>query len=147
MKIREMLDRKGRTVVTIESRRTIADALRLLVNQGIGSLVVKEPGDDQGIEGILTERDVLRLVDREPGGLTLRSVGEVMTRDVLVAEPNDDVAYLMEVMTRNRIRHLPVVEDGCLSGMVSIGDVVNELRRDVEAENRYLRDYVQGVVR
>lgn len=147
MKIREMLDRKGRTVVTIESRRTISDALRLLVNQGIGSLVVKEPGDDQGIEGILTERDVLRLVDREPGALTLRSVGEVMTREVLVAEPDDDVGYLMEVMTRNRIRHLPVVEGACLRGMVSIGDVVNELRRDVEAENRYLRDYVQGVVR
>lgn len=70
-----------------------------------------------------------------------------MTRDVIVAEADDDVAYLMEVMTRNRIRHLPVMEEGRLLGMVSMGDVVNTLRQDVEAENRYLRDYVQGVVR
>lgn len=147
MRIREMLERKGHAVVTIEPHRTIADAVRLLVDRGIGSLVVKEPGDQNGIQGILTERDVLRLVHREPGALTLRSVSEVMTRELLVAEPEDDVGYLMEVMTRNRIRHLPVVHEGRLTGMVSIGDVVNELRRDVEAENRYLRDYVQGVVR
>lgn len=92
-------------------------------------------------------RDILRLVNRDPGVLARESVGGVMTRDVIVAEADDDVAYLMEVMTRNRIRHLPVMEEGRLLGMVSMGDVVNTLRQDVEAENRYLRDYVQGVVR
>jgi CBS domain-containing protein len=147
MKIREILHRKGHEVVTIEPHRTLSEALRLLVNQGIGSLVVTEDGGDDAVQGILTERDILRLVDRDPGVLVRDSVGAVMTRDVIVAEADDDVAYLMEVMTRNRIRHLPVMEEGRLVGMVSIGDVVNTLRRDVEAENRYLRDYVQGMVR
>ncbi len=147
MKIREILHRKGHEVVTIEPHRALSEALRLLVNQGIGSLVVTEDAVNDPVQGILTERDILRLVDRDPGVLARESVGEVMTRDVIVAEADDDVAYLMEVMTRNRIRHLPVMEDGRLVGMVSMGDVVNTLRKDVEAENRYLRDYVQGMVR
>ncbi len=147
MKIREILHRKGHEVVTIEPHRALSEALRLLVNQGIGSLVVTEDAVNDPVQGILTERDILRLVDRDPGVLARELVGEVMTRDVIVAEADDDVAYLMEVMTRNRIRHLPVMEDGRLVGMVSMGDVVNTLRKDVEAENRYLRDYVQGMVR
>jgi len=147
MKIREILHRKGHEVVTIEPHRALSEALRLLVNQGIGSLVVTEDAVSDPVQGILTERDILRLVDRDPGILARESVGEVMTRDVIVAEADDDVAYLMEVMTRNRIRHLPVMEEGRLVGMVSMGDVVNTLRKDVEAENRYLRDYVQGMVR
>lgn len=147
MKIREILHKKGHQVVTIEPYRTLSEAVRLLVNQGIGSLVVTGEGVDETIQGILTERDILRVVDRAPGGLARLTVGEIMTRDVIVAEAEDDVAYLMEVMTRNRIRHLPVMEDGRLMGMVSIGDAVNILRQDVEAENRYLRDYVQGMVR
>jgi len=147
MKIREILHRKGHEVVTIEPHRALSEALRLLVNQGIGSLVVTEDAVSDPVQGILTERDILRLVDRDPGVLARESVGEVMTRDVIVAEADDDVAYLMEVMTRNRIRHLPVMAEGRLIGMVSMGDVVNTLRRDVEAENRYLRDYVQGMVR
>ena len=147
MKIREILHRKGHEVVTIEPHRALSEALRLLVNQGIGSLVVTEDAVSDPVQGILTERDILRLVDRDPGVLARESVGEVMTRDVIVAEADDDVAYLMEVMTRNRIRHLPVMAEGRLIGMVSMGDVVNTLRKDVEAENRYLRDYVQGMVR
>jgi CBS domain-containing protein len=147
MKIREILVRKGHEVVTIDPERTLAQAIRLLVTRGIGSLVVTGGEGKEDIAGILTERDILRTVDREPDALLRRRVGEVMTQELIVAEPDDDVAYLMEVMTRNRIRHLPVVEGGRLRGMVSIGDVVNALRQDVEAENRYLRDYVQGVVR
>jgi CBS domain-containing protein len=147
MMVREILHRKGHEVVTVQPGRTLMEALRFLVSRGIGSLVVTEGGDPGEILGILTERDILRAVDRDPEILARRTVGEEMTREVIVAEAGDDVAWLMEVMTRNRIRHLPVVERGRLVGMVSIGDVVNALRRDVEAENRYLRDYVQGVVR
>jgi CBS domain-containing protein len=144
MHMHEILGRKGHRVVTVGPGGTVADAVRLLVEHGIGSVVVTE-GDE--ILGILTERDVLRLADRDPGELRTRRVEEVMTRDLIVAEPSDDVAYVMEVMTRNRIRHLPVLEEGQLRGLISIGDVVNALRNDVEAENRYLRDYVQGMVR
>jgi CBS domain-containing protein len=144
MKIRHILDRKGSEVRTISPASTVAEAVRLLVRHDIGSLVVTR-GDE--ILGILTERDVLRLTDRDPGTLGVRLVEEEMTERLIVGSPEDDVAYAMEIMTRNRIRHLPVVREGRLEGLISIGDIVNALRRSVEAENRYLRDYVQGVVR
>jgi CBS domain-containing protein len=144
MKIRDILGRKGQGVVTVAPDRSVADAVRLLNQHGIGAVVVVEGGD---VRGILTERDILRLVDRDPAALASRTVAETMTREVIVGLSDDDVSYVMEVMTRNRIRHLPVVEGGALRGIISIGDVVNALRQSVEAENRYLRDYVQDMVR
>lgn len=144
MRIREMLDRKGTEVVTIDPGQTVIAAVNLLVRHGIGSVMVVEGGE---IRGILTERDVLRITDRDPADLLTLTVAEAMTTDLVVAVPDDDVHYAMEIMTRNRVRHLPVVENGALRGIISIGDVVNSVRRDAEAENRYLRDYVQGVIR
>lgn len=144
MQIESIVTGKGRDVVTITPERTVAEAVRLLMEHEIGSLVVVDGG---GIVGILTERDVLRIADRDPSALKSTRVDAVMTRDLIVIEAADDVHYAMDVMTRNRIRHLPVVRDGALEGIISIGDVVNTLRRDAEAENRYLRDYVQGMVR
>jgi CBS domain-containing protein len=144
MKVQDILDRKGRDVVTVAPGQTVAAALRLLVDHGIGSLVVLE-GEE--IVGIITERDVLRLTDRDPAALATTRIGEVMTQDLIWVVPEDGVDYVMDVMTRNRVRHLPVVGGGSLKGIVSIGDVVNAVRRDAEAENRYMRDYVRGMVR
>jgi CBS domain-containing protein len=145
MKIKEILGQKGREVVTAHSTDSVASAVQSLVDHGIGSVVVLD--DQNHIAGILTERDVLRLTNRNPAALASTPVNEVMTRDLIVALPSDDVHYVMDVMTRNRVRHLPVVEDDTLLGIISIGDVVNVLRRNAEAENRYLKDYVQGLVR
>jgi len=144
MKIHEMLGRKGRTVHTVHRGETVSQAIRLLVNHGIGSLVVVE-GD--AVVGIITERDVLRLADRAADALGQVRVEEAMTRELVMATPEDDVGHVMEVMTRNRVRHLPVMEGTHLHGIISIGDVVNELRRDAEAENQHLKSYVQGMVR
>lgn len=144
MKVQRILERKGHEVITVKATETLAEALHRLVEHGIGSVMVMD-GDD--ILGILTERDILRLVDRDPSALPTTPVDQAMTRDLIVAVLDDEVSYLMEVMTRNRIRHLPVVVEGKLRGIVSIGDVVNAIRRDAESENRYLRDYVQGRVR
>jgi CBS domain-containing protein len=144
MKIHEMLGRKGRTVHTVSRGETVSQAIRLLVNHGIGSLVVVE-GD--AVVGIITERDVLRLADRAADALGQVRVEEAMTRELVMATPDDDVGHVMEVMTRNRVRHLPVMEGTHLRGIISIGDVVNELRRDAEAENEHLKSYVQGMVR
>ena len=143
MKISEILSRKGSQVVSVSPDSSVTTAIRLLVNHGIGSVVVKQ---DTEVVGILTERDILRLVDRDDGALTSATVATAMTRDLIVALPSDDVGYVMEVLTKNRIRHLPVMEGGEIRGIISIGDVVNALRREVETENRYLRDYVQGMV-
>lgn len=141
MKIRSLLEKKGYEVVTVPPSLPVLDAMRLLVAHNIGSVIVE---DDNRVQGILTERDILRQAARNPEALSRLRVEEIMTREVVVGVPGDTLAYVMEIMTRNRIRHLPVVEDGWLVGIVSIGDVVDALRTDVEAENRYLRDYIQG---
>ncbi len=144
MKVSRMLDRKGYDVVTIGPRNSVAEAVKLLVEKDIGSAVVV---DGETIRGILTERDILRLTDRDPSRLGELPVEEAMTSELIVANMDDTVEALMEVMTRNRVRHLPVLEEGRLRGLVSIGDVVNALRRNAEEENQHLRSYVQGTVR
>jgi CBS domain-containing protein len=115
----------------------------VLVEHGIGAVVVEDHDD---IRGIFSERDVMRLATGGTAALRGTRVSDVMTTDLVVGVEDDAVDYVMEIMTRNRIRHLPIVdEDGALTGLVSIGDVVNALRQEVEAENRYLRDYIAGV--
>jgi CBS domain-containing protein len=141
MKIREILEKKGYEVVTVPPSLPFQEAMRLLVKHNIGSVVVAE---DQVVQGILTERDVLRLAAQDPVAMAGLKVEDIMTRDVVVGLPEDTVDYVMEIMTRNRIRHLPVVDDGWMQGILSIGDVVDALRTKVEVENRYMRDYIQG---
>ena len=144
MRIREVLDRKGGSVVTIEPDRTVHDAMRILVENNIGSVIVTQGGSTVGI---LTERDVLRLGATSPEALATTLVGEAMTRELVVAVADDLVEYAAGVMTANRIRHLPIVDGERLTGVLSIGDVVNALKQEKEVENRYLRDYIQGAVR
>jgi CBS domain-containing protein len=144
MRIREVLDRKGDSVVTIEPDRTVHDAMRILVENNIGSVIVTQEGSTVGI---LTERDVLRLGAEAPEALSTTLVGEAMTRELVVGVADDLVEYAAGVMTSNRIRHLPIVDGDRLTGVVSIGDVVNALKKEKEVENRYLRDYIQGAVR
>lgn len=144
MRIREILDRKGGSVVTIEPDRTVHDAMRILVENNIGSVIVTQDGRTVGI---LTERDVLRLGAASPESLATTLVGEAMTRELVVGVADDLVEYAAGVMTSNRIRHLPIVDGEGLTGVVSIGDVVNALKQEKEVENRYLRDYIQGAVR
>jgi CBS domain-containing protein len=96
------------------------------------------------IAGIITERDILNLIADNPQSLGHADVEDIMTSDVIVAVPDDDLDYVMSVMTNNKVRHLPIVDEHELAGIVSIGDVVNEVRRSVEAENRHLKDYIRG---
>ena len=142
MRIREIIQAKGTAVVTVDPDRLVIDAMKVLVQHGIGAVIVT-----RGLEiaGILSERDVLRLGAASPRALETTKVGEAMTRDLIVAVLDDDLEYAMNVMTTNRIRHLPILDGSRLAGMLSIGDVVNALRTRVESENRHLRDYIQGI--
>jgi len=144
MRIRDVLDRKGREVVTVSPGGTVHEAMRVLVEHNIGAVIVRE---EESIVGILTERDVLRLGATDPATLGTRSVSDAMTTDLVVGVAEDLVDYAAGIMTANRIRHLPIVDGGRLVGVVSIGDVVNALKQEKEVENRYLRDYIQGAVR
>jgi uncharacterized protein len=144
MRIRDILRTKGHDVITIAPDQPVLAAVRVLSEHRIGALVVRADGQ---IVGIISERDVLNLAAGDPARLEHTPVSGIMTSNVIVGVAEDDLDYVMNIMTQNRIRHLPVLEGERLVGLVSIGDVVNAVRRTVEAENRHLKDYIQGVPR
>lgn len=141
MKIREILRSKGNDVVTIGPDQTVLEAIRLLVERGIGSAVVVR---GQELLGIITERDVLRLSAEDPSGVPALHVGEAMTSELVTGRLDDELLSVMDTMTTNRIRHLPILDEGRLVGLVSIGDVVNACRVRAESENEQMKQYIQG---
>jgi CBS domain-containing protein len=142
MKVREILAIKGEQIHTIEPERTILDAVALLVEHGIGALLVRDAAG--AVAGIISERDVLRVSRDRSGVLGTIRVADVMTRDLIVCVPDDDVDYAMGIVTKNRVRHLPVMDDGRVAGMISIGDLVKARLDAAEYENRYLREYIEA---
>jgi len=140
MKVESILVHKGREVWTISPEASIADAARDLSNAGIGALVVS--ADGSSIDGILSERDIVRGLAREGAALLDMPVRLLMTTDVTTCGLEDSVAELMATITQQRIRHLPVLVDGRLSGLVSIGDVVKNRVQEIQEEATLLRDYI-----
>ncbi len=141
MKIKEILHNKGHDVVTITETRSVLAAAQALVDHNIGGVLVTE---GELLKGILTERDILRVTARSPGELDSILVGTVMTRELITAKPEDELTEVMDVMTQNKIRHLPILEGDRLVGIISIGDLVNACLVVAEDENSQLRQYIQG---
>lgn len=140
MLVSGVLGHKGDAVVTVAPGATVADAVALLHRHRIGALVVS--GDGRAVEGILSERDVVRgLADGGPA-LLERAVAELMTPDPVCCHLDDSIEDLMAVMTHRRFRHLPVQEEGRLIGLVSIGDVVLQRVQELESEKQVLHDYL-----
>jgi CBS domain-containing protein len=142
MNVETILRNKGRRVSTIRSDATIADAVEMLRMNGIGALVVSDDGE--GVDGILSERDIVFALADDGAALLSQPVSEVMSRAVVTCQPHDSVAELMAEMTNRRIRHFPVVEDGRLCGIVSIGDVVKNRLDEIEFEASSLRSFIAG---
>jgi len=142
MNVEGILRSKGATVVTIKPDATVGDLVHGLREDRIGAMVVSEDG--RSVLGIISERDVVRgLADR--GSRVLEApVAELMTRDVVLCTPRDTVKQVMAAMTRRRVRHLPVVADGVLCGIVSIGDVVKNRLEEIETETNVLREAYIG---
>ena len=142
MLISDLLRQKGDQVVTIPAGATAYEAMGKLVEHRIGALVVADP---EGLpQGIITERDFLRLSYERGEALRGVPVSEIMTRDLMIGIPTDSVEYAMQIMTANRVRHLPIVSGQKLAGIISIGDVVKALLSETQATVRYLQDYVSG---
>jgi CBS domain-containing protein len=140
MNVEAILKTKGRTVHTIAPDAKVGDAIANLGSKGIGALVVSRDGET--VVGILSERDIVRaLADRGTGAIEL-AVSALMSRNVHSCTPDDSIAMLMAQMTERRIRHLPVIEDGRLAGLVSIGDVVKIRLDEVEFEATSLREFI-----
>ena len=142
MKVKDILKGKGTEVTTVGAEDTVYHAIKKLVEKNIGSLLVV---DEKGaIAGIITERDILKECDQRLQSLGETKVGDVMTKKLIVASPEDDIDYVENIMTENRIRHLPIVSGEKLEGIISIGDLVNVQRAQCKVENRYLKAYISG---
>ena len=142
MNVETILRDKGRDVTTIAPDASIGEAVALLRRVGIGALVVSR--DDIAVDGILSERDIVHgLADRGAGLLDFK-VEQLMTRRVFTCTPRDSVGDLMSMMTERRIRHIPVLRDGALVGIISIGDVVKHRLDEMEYETSSLRSFIAG---
>lgn len=141
MRITDVLQTKGPDVVTIAPEAKVRDLVALLNERNIGAVVVSTP--DRAVAAIVSERDVVRRLGADTAVLDC-TVSDIMTTDVRTAEPSDSVHDLMVLMTRHRIRHVPVVSEGELCGIVSIGDVVKSRIGELEFERDQLSSYVSG---
>lgn len=142
MKVQAMLEDKGSRIVTIRPDATIAAATDLLKSEKIGAIVVSEDG--QHIDGILSERDIVRGLADHGSDLLTMPVSNLMTKRVKTCDRTANIHEVMSEMTRSRIRHLPVVADDKLTGIISIGDVVKSRLQELEAETSELRDFIVG---
>ena len=142
MNAETILRNKGNWVATIRPDATIAEAVDMLNRQRIGAIVVSEDGE--GVDGILSERDIVIALGSDSEDLLSRPVRAIMTRTVITCDPSDSVGELMAEMTNRRIRHFPVVADGRLCGIVSIGDLVKSRLDEVEFEATSLRSFIAG---
>jgi CBS domain-containing protein len=140
MNVETILKAKGRSVATIAPEASVGTAVELLRRKSIGALVVSSDGAQ--VAGILSERDVVHALAERGAQLLELPVSALMTRHVFTCKPGDGIAELMAEMTERRIRHLPVVENGRLAGIVSIGDVVKSRVDEVEAEASSLRQFI-----
>ncbi len=142
MKIRDVLAEKGSEVISINQNRTVLEAMGVFAKHRVGSLIVLD--DQKKIVGIIAARDVLMQVLNNYERINAIKVTEFMTKEIIVGKSDDDLEYVEAVMTENRIRHLPVIDETKLVGIISIGDIVKARLKDVHVENRYLRDFIVG---
>lgn len=139
--VKHLLDRKGREVISIRSEASVLDAIKLMAERAVGSLVVME-GDE--LKGIVTERDYARKVIIKGRASETTRVAEIMTSEVRTATIDQAVNDCMQLMTNMKIRHLPVVDDERIIGMISIGDLVQAIIESQQEEIQQLESYISG---
>src|SRR5579862_1098044 len=141
-KVSSVLNHKGHDVVTVTPEQTVKAVVKVLAQHRIGAVpVVNERGQ---IIGIISERDIIRGMSQHADAVLTLPAEQLMTREVKTCSSEDQLVDLMEVMTLQRIRHLPVVENGSLQGIVSIGDVVKQRIEEVQTEAEQLRNYIRS---
>ena len=140
MTVRAILDTKGHQIVSLEPEAKLAAAVKTLAERKIGAVLVMQAGR---IEGILSERDVVRVLGERGASVLEEPVSAVMTRKVVSCKQADTVAAIMEMMTLGKFRHLPVIEEGMVVGLISIGDIVKWRVSEYEMEQEALRDYIK----
>lgn len=141
MKVIDILKEKKSGVKTISPDKTLKQALRSMIENKVGSLIVTE-GENIPI-GIITERDILRYIDRMDNWEET-VIGDIMTKELIIGLLDDDVEVIMEFMTKNYFRHVPILDEKKLVGIISIGDIIKAQLKDIKTDNRFLSDYITG---
>lgn len=140
MTVRSVLNTKGHQVVSVEPDVKLSAAIKLLSERKIGAVLVMS---ESRIEGILSERDIVRVLGERGASVLEEPVRNTMTRKVVSCREIDTVSEIMEMMTTGKFRHLPVIENGKVVGLISIGDVVKSRVQEYEREQEALRDYIK----
>ncbi|HXY54086.1 MAG TPA: CBS domain-containing protein [Nitrospirota bacterium] len=141
MKVKELLSIKGIECFSILKDQSLLDAAKQMTECKIGALLVMDKGS---LVGIVTERDIVKNAAKESLECKDVKIKDIMTTDLLVSKPGDDLEYVMAVMTQNNIRHLPIVDQHGLVGLLSMRDVVKIMVKNLKAENQYLKDMIGG---
>lgn len=141
MRISDLLRAKGSNVATVDPKKTVSDLIAGLAEHNVGAMVVV---DDGRVIGIVSERDVVRKLHKNGAAVLNAPVSAIMTTDVVSCVPSDHVDTLAEVMTARRVRHMPVMLEGELIGIVSIGDVVKSRINELESDREQLQTYIAG---
>lgn len=139
--VKHLLDTKGREVFTIDEDASVVDAIRMMAERSVGSLLVMQ---GQELRGIVTERDYARKVILKGRESETTRVGDIMSTELATATPDQTVKHCMELMTERRLRHLPVIVDGAVVGLISIGDLVQAIISDQQEEIEQLEQYISG---
>jgi CBS domain-containing protein len=140
MTVRAILDTKGHNILSVEPEAKLSAAVKILSERRIGAVLVMSGGR---MEGILSERDIVRVLGERGAAVLDEPVSAVMTRKVVSCREKDTVSSIMERMTSGKFRHLPVVEDDKVVGLISIGDIVKWRVKEFESEQEALRDYIK----
>ena len=142
MKVADILEHKGRHVLTTTQEQSVADTVSLLHREKIGAVIVCDA--EGGVVGLVSERDIVNGLADYGAAVLERDVSQLMTTSVSTCTSSDNIVDLMATMTERRIRHIPVIEDGDLKGIVSIGDVVKNRIAESEHETELLREYISS---
>ncbi len=142
MKAKDILAVKGSRVVTTHQDNSLIEAIALFFINRVGSLIIVDEHDN--IKGILAPNDILKAVHAELDNIRQAKISQYMSKDLIVAKPDDRIDYIQAVMTENRVRHIPIIDQGKLLGIVSIGDVVKAQLKEMDVEIQYLKEYMEG---
>lgn len=142
MLVQEILQGKPRAIVTSDPSMSIRRAMELLLQHHISCLPILS--EKRELVGIVSDKDIFKLVFENPQAAFSATVGTIMTTNLLVGLPTDDLGYIAAIMTNNRVRHVPIMDGNQLIGLLSVGDIVKTQMAHYETENRYLRQYIDG---
>ena len=142
MLVKDVLICKQRELITAQPATTIRQAMQLLIDNKISSLPVVD--DNHKLVGIISDKDIFKKIYETEADYRVFTVGQMMTTELIVGLAEDELAYIAGLMTNNRIRHIPIVEQDRIIGIISVGDIVKTQMEHIKIENRYLKQYLNG---